>query len=90
MRSSISKLKKTLPEFLSIIEYCHLTGFCKATVFNQMRRIPGLGVKLGWRTFIVRDIALAEMARAEEPQAWTPVKERTGSLEKDQAGEVQP
>jgi hypothetical protein len=55
-----------------------------------MHRVSELGVKVGWRTYIRRDVMLAEMARSEEPQAWTPVKERTGSLEKEQTGEVQP
>jgi hypothetical protein len=52
-----------------------------------LRRISGLGVKLGARTFIVRDVALDEMARAEEPIPWVPQEERTKNPPQ---GEVQP
>jgi hypothetical protein len=77
MRPTIAKLRKTLPEFLSIIEYCNLKGCCRASAYNDLRRIAGLGVKLGPNTFIVRDVALDEMARAEEPIPWVPQEKRT-------------
>jgi hypothetical protein len=79
MRSSIAKLRKTLPEFFTVLKYCEIKGCCKATAYNDLRRVPGLGVKIGWNTFIARDVMLAEMAKAERPQAWTPAKERGGN-----------
>jgi hypothetical protein len=77
MRPTIAKLRKTLPEFIPVTEYCEIKGCCRATAYNDMRRISGLGVKLGARTFIVCDVALDEMARAEEPIPWAPQEERT-------------
>jgi hypothetical protein len=89
MRHTIAKLRKTLPEFFPVLKYCEIKGCCKATAYNDLKRLPGLGVKFGWRTYIVRDVMLDEMARSEEPQAWTPVKERGGFLPK-QPEEVRP
>jgi hypothetical protein len=90
MRPTIAKLQKTLPEFISITEYCEILGCCRATAYNHMRRVSGLGVKIGSRTFIVRDVALDEMARAGEPHPWIPNKERTNSPEKEPQGGVRP
>jgi hypothetical protein len=84
---TIAKLKKTLPEFLTIPQYCTLKDCCRASAYNDLRRISGLGVKLGARTFIVRDVALDEMARAEEPIPWVPQEERTKNPPQ---GKVQP
>jgi hypothetical protein len=76
MRPTIAKLRKTLPAFLTIEQYCELTGRCRASAFKDMRLISGLGVKLGAQTRIVRDVALDEMERAQAPLPWIPLKDR--------------
>jgi len=76
MPSTIAKLRKTLPEFLTIEQYCALAGRCRASAFNDMHRVPRLGVKIGAHTRINRDIALAEMERAQAPLRWLPQKDR--------------
>jgi hypothetical protein len=81
MRPTIAKLRKTLPQFLTIKQYCTLKDCCRASAYNDLRRIAGLGVKLGPNTFIVRDVALDEMARAEEPIPWVPQEKRTSTPE---------
>jgi hypothetical protein len=94
MRPTIAKLRKTLPKFISVTKYCEIKGCCKSTAYNDMRRISGLGVKIGANTFINRDVALDEMARMEEPIPWVPQEERTkkppqGCM-RDPHGEAQP
>jgi hypothetical protein len=82
MRPTIAKLRKTLPDFIPVTEYCKIKGCCRATAYHDMRHISGLGVKIGPNTFIVRDVALDEMARAEEPIPWVPQEKRTSTPEK--------
>lgn len=85
MRSTIAKLRTTLPEFITVKQYCEVKGCCRATAFSDMRRVPGLGVKVGWRTHIVRDVALDEMARAQERQPWLPLKDRDAASPNNRA-----
>jgi hypothetical protein len=80
MRFEIAKLKKTLPKFLTVTEYCTLRQCCPASAYNDFRRVNGLAVKIGPNTFVVRDIALDELARAQELTPWVPQKDRLGVL----------
>jgi hypothetical protein len=82
MRPTIAKLRKTLPAFLTLEEYCALRNRCRASAFNDMRRVRGLGVKIGPHTRIVRDVALDEMARAQAPLPWLPQKDRRSAAAK--------
>jgi hypothetical protein len=72
MNPTIERLRKTLPEYLTVPQYCDLVGCSRVTAYNDMRRVPGLGIKLGWRTLLDRNIALDIMAKATEPVPWTP------------------
>ena len=58
-------------EFLTIEQYCalevELAGRCRASAFNDMRRVRRLAVKIGPHTRIVRDVILEEMERAQTP-----------------------
>jgi hypothetical protein len=45
----------------------------QASAYNDLRSTPGLGVIVDGRTFFVRDVMLAEMARLTE---WVPRKDR--------------
>ena len=80
MFDTIEKLRKTLPERLPIAEYCRVTGRGQASAYNDLHAIPDLGVKVGERTFFLRDIMLREMKkRLDEmanPPPWVPQKDR--------------
>jgi hypothetical protein len=78
MLSEIDKLRESLPELLTLEEYCALRERSRASAFNDMRRVAGLAVKIGPRgqhTRIKRDVALDEMAKAQTPQPWVPLKD---------------
>jgi hypothetical protein len=79
MFTELEKLRKSLPELLTIEEYCELRARSRPSAYNDIKRISGLAVKIGaygQHTRIVRDVALEEMARAETPQPWLPQKDR--------------
>ena len=73
MRDFIERLRETLPPLLKIKQYCHVKNCCQASAYNDLKRIPGLGVKVGRSTRIVRDVMLDDMARLP---AWIPEKDR--------------
>ena len=73
MRDFIERLRETLPPLLKIKQYCHVKNCCQASAYNDLKRIPGLGVKVGRSTRIVRDVMLDDMARMPE---WIPEKDR--------------
>ena len=73
MRDTVEKLRKILPPLLTIRQYCAVKNCCEATAYNNLRAKPGLGVKVGYSTRIVRDVMLDEMARLP---AWIPQKDR--------------
>jgi hypothetical protein len=73
VRDWIEKLRETLPPLLKLKQYCHVRNRCLASAYNDLKRVPGLGVKDGRSTRIVRDIMLDDMARMPE---WIPEKDR--------------
>ena len=73
MRDFIERLRETLPPLLKIKQYCDVKNCCQASAYNDLKRIPGLGVKVGRSTRIVRDVMLDDMARLPE---WIPEKDR--------------
>jgi len=78
MRDAIKKLRGTLPPLLTIQQYCRVMNRCQASAYNDLREKPGLGVKVGGSTRIVRDFMLDEMAGL--PQ-WIPQKDRVSTPE---------
>jgi hypothetical protein len=73
MINTIEKLRKILPPFLTVHQYRRVKNCSEATAYNDLRAKPGLGVKFGYSTRIVRDVMLDEMARSP---AWIPQKDR--------------
>jgi hypothetical protein len=73
MRDLIERLRASLPFLLKIKEYCRIKNCCVATAYNDLKRVPGLAVKDGRNTRIVRDVMLDEMARLP---LWVPEKDR--------------
>jgi hypothetical protein len=73
MRDVIERLRETLQPFLTIKQYCHVKNCCQASAYNDLKRIPGLGVKVGRSTRIVRDVMLDDIARLPK---WIPEKDR--------------
>jgi len=73
MRDTIKKLRETLPPLLTIQQYCRVMNRCQASAYTDLREKPGLGVKVGGSTRIVRDFMLDEMTRLP---AWIPQKDR--------------
>jgi hypothetical protein len=73
VRKYIERLRETLPPLLKIKQYCHVRNRSQASAYNDLHRIPGLGVKDGRSTRIVRDVMLDDMARMPE---WIPEKDR--------------
>jgi hypothetical protein len=73
VREWIEKLREELPALLKLKQYCHVRNRCLASAYNDLRRVPGLGVKDGRSTRIVRDVMLDDMARMPE---WIPEKDR--------------
>lgn len=90
MRSPIAKLRKTLPEYLRCEEYCALRERSRASAFSDLRRVSGLGVKIGSSTFFVRDVALDEMAREQAPRPWVPQKDCAAAPAKDATSKKSP
>ena len=58
VRDWIEKLRETLPPLLKLKQYCHVRNRCLASAYNDLKRVPGLGVKDGRSTRIVRDVML--------------------------------
>ena len=73
MRDVTEKLRKILPPLLTIRQYCAVKNCCQATCYNHLRDRPGLGIKDGHRTKILRDVMLDQMAHMP---AWIPQKDR--------------
>jgi hypothetical protein len=73
MKDTIKKLRETLPPFLTVRQYCAVKNCCEATAYNHLRDRPGLGVKDGYSTKIVRDVMLDQMAHMPP---WVPAKDR--------------
>jgi hypothetical protein len=78
MRDTIKRLRETLPPLLTIQQYCRVMNRCQALAYRDLHNKPGLGVKVGGSTRIVRDFMLDEMARLPE---WVPQKDRVGTPE---------
>jgi hypothetical protein len=85
MHSTIARLKKNLPAFLTVEQYCELRNCSRATTYKDMHRVDGLAVKIGPSTRLRRDVALDQMARAASPQPWVPMKDRSGDPAIDRA-----
>jgi hypothetical protein len=75
-KDSIAQLRKTLPELITLLEYCELRGRSRPSAFNDLRRNRGLGVKCGQKLFFVREAVLELMERDLEPVPWIPLKDR--------------
>jgi hypothetical protein len=73
MRDTVEKLRKILPPFLTVPEYCKLMNRCEASAYHDLRNKPGLGVKIGGSTRFVTEAVLNEMLRLP---AWIPQKDR--------------
>jgi hypothetical protein len=73
MRDTIKMLRETLPPLLTVQQYCRVMNRCQAASYIDFRNKPGLAVKVGGSTRIVRDFMLDEMARLP---VWVPQKER--------------
>jgi hypothetical protein len=73
MRTTVEKLRKILPPLLTVRQYCAVKNCCEATAYNHLRTTPGLGVKDGYSTKIVRDVMLDQMAHMPP---WIPQKDR--------------
>jgi hypothetical protein len=58
MRNAIEKLRKALPELLTLRQYCDATGRCEASAYKDLRRKPGLSVKVGYYTRFAGDVML--------------------------------
>jgi hypothetical protein len=80
MRSTIENLRKILPPFLTVRQYCAVKNCCEATAYNHLRARPGLGVKDGYSTKIVRDVMLDQMAHMPP---WVPAKDRAHKAKVD-------
>ena len=76
MEDTIRRLRATLPPFLKIQQYCDLMNRCMASAYGDLRSKPGLAVKVGGSTRILRDRMLDKLARL--PQ-WVPQKDRVGT-----------
>jgi hypothetical protein len=76
MRDTIKKLSEILPPLLTVQQYCRVMNRCVASAYNDLREKPGLGVKVGGSTRIVRDFMLDEMARLP---GWIPQKDRVST-----------
>ena len=74
MHHDIENLRQSLPERLTLSVYCDITGRSRSAAYIDLRKIPGLGIKVGPNTFIVRDVMLAELDKPPEP--WVPLKDR--------------
>lgn len=69
----IERYRAELPDLLSIAEYCRVRKRCRSSAFNDLRRKPGLGVKVDGRTYVRRDVMLEHMAK---PEPWVPMEDR--------------
>jgi len=76
VQDTIRRLRATLPPLLKIQQYCDLMNRCPASAYGDLRATPGLAVKVGGSTRIVRDRMLDEMARLP---AWVPQKDRVST-----------
>jgi hypothetical protein len=72
MDNAIRQLRETLPPLLTLAQYLDLTHRCLASAYNDLRNTPGLAVKVGGSTRILRDRVLDKMAHS----AWVPQKDR--------------
>jgi hypothetical protein len=73
MRDIIEKLRETLPPLLTIEQYCHTRNCCQAAAYNDFKKHPGLAVKDGRSTRVVRNIALDLIANLP---LWVPERDR--------------
>jgi hypothetical protein len=76
MRDTIKNLRETLPPLLTVRQYCEVMNRCEASAYHDLHNKPGLGVKVGGSTRIVRDFMLDEMERLPE---WVPQKDRVSN-----------
>jgi len=67
----IERLRDTLLPFLTVAEYCDLTGRCPASAYVDLHKDPSLAIKISGSTRFVRDRVLDKMARSE----WRPRKD---------------
>jgi len=74
MRDTIEKLRATLPPLLTIAQYCHTMNRCAASAYNDFKKHPGLAVKNGGSTRVVRDVMLDEVMA--HLQMWVPERDR--------------
>jgi len=85
VRDTIERLKEILPPLLTVQQYCRVMNRCQASAYSDLRNIPGLAVKVGGSTRIVRDVMLDEMARLPE---WIPQKDRVGAASASPAAKI--
>jgi hypothetical protein len=76
MDDTIRQLRATLPPLLKIPQYCHVMNRCMASAYSDLRTDPGLAVKVGGSTRILRDRMLDKMARLPK---WVPQRDRVGT-----------
>lgn len=72
LRELKADLKTQLPALMTISEYCAVMQRGRAAAYKDLKQIPGLAVKLGKSTRILRDVMLAEMINL-----WVPEEDRT-------------
>jgi hypothetical protein len=84
--SPIERLRAELPSLMTVREYMQAKNCCEATAYNDLKRVPGLGVKLcgpAGPTRIVRDVWLDHLANSP----WVPEKDRErGEVRKPDIG----
>ena len=85
MLDTIKRLRETLPPLLTVQQYCRVLNRCQASAYGDLRNIPGLAVKVGGSTRIVRDVMLAEMERLPK---WIPQKDRVGAASVSPAAKI--
>jgi hypothetical protein len=81
----IKRLREILPPLLTVQQYCRVMNRCQASAYSDLRNIPGLAVKVGGSTRIVRDVMLDAMARLPE---WIPQKDRVGAASASPAAKI--
>jgi hypothetical protein len=69
----IGNLRKIYPPLLTVAQYCRLRNCCPASAYNDFKKYPGLALKDGRATKVVRDVAFELLGNL---RPWVPEKER--------------
>jgi hypothetical protein len=69
----IESLRTIYPPLLSVAQYCQIRNCCPASAYNDFKKHPGLALKDGRNTRIVRDIAIDIIANLPP---WSPECDR--------------